>query len=78
MNYLEERKKVIMKWTVKEIARKKGAELLKRKPELKNRTEVFWKEGEGPNFEMLCELLKGNAIPTELLHLGCVMIIMKK
>ena len=55
---------------MKKIALREGAELLKRKPELKTETEVRWKGGEGPNFEMLCELLKGNAIPTKNLDLG--------
>ena len=54
---------------MKEIALKKGAELLKIKPELETKTEVRWGDGTGPNFEMLCELLKGNAIPTKFLNL---------
>ena len=56
---------------MKEEALGKGEELLRRKPELKTKTEVGWSEkGTGPNFIMLCELLRGNAIPTTKLNLG--------
>ena len=55
---------------MKEEALKKGEELLRRQPELKTETEVGWGEnGTGPNFIMLCELLRGNAIPTANLDL---------
>ena len=57
---------------LREEALRKGAELLKNKPDLKTKTECDWGEnGTGPNFVMLCELLKGNAIPTKRLNLGC-------
>ena len=55
----------------KEEALKKGEELLRKQPDLKTKTEYTWsKKGAGPNFVMLCELLKGNAIPTKTLDLS--------
>ena len=63
---------------MKEEALKKGEELLRRKPELKTKTDVFWSnEGSGPSFIMLFELLRGNAIPTTKLGLSCDDNIMK-
>ena len=46
-------------------AMEKGGWLLRfwRMPELKTKTEIEWNKGEGKEFEALCELLKGNAIP---------------
>ena len=56
----------------KEEALKRGEELLRKHPELRDETEVRWSEkGAGENFAMLCELLKGNAIPTKTLDLQC-------
>ena len=56
---------------MKEEALRKGEELLRRKPELKTKTDVYWREeGTGLTFVMLCELLAGNAIPTTKLSLG--------
>ena len=50
---------------------KRGEELLRKHPELRDETEVRWsEEGAGANFAMLCELLKGNAIPTKELSLN--------
>ena len=50
---------------------KKGEELVKMIPELKKNNLVEWKEeGGGKTFMLLCELLKGNAIPTKGLNLG--------
>ena len=47
---------------------KKGEELMKKMPELKTNSEIRWREEEvGDNFILLCELLKGNAIPTKRL-----------
>ncbi len=41
-------------------------------PELKTKEEIEWcEEGAGENLRMLCELLKGNAIPTKTLDLRC-------
>jgi len=55
---------------MKEEALKKGEELLRAQPDLRNKTEIRWSEkGTGSNFVMLCELLKGNAIPTKKLDL---------
>ena len=55
----------------KEEVLKRGEELLRKHPELRNKTEVGWSEkGAGENFAMLCELLKGNAIPTKTLNLN--------
>ena len=51
---------------------KKGEELIKRTPELKTNCKIEWKErAAGKNFILLCELLKGNTIPTKLLNLNC-------
>ena len=51
---------------------KKGEELIKKMPELKTDCEIGWsEEGERENFMLLCVLLKGNAIPTKALNLGC-------
>ena len=39
-------------------------------PELKTKEELYWNEkGTGENLRLLCELLKGNAIPTKTLNL---------
>jgi len=51
-------------------AHRKGGDLLRRKPELKTQTELGGSEWKGADLEMLCELLKGNAIPTTTLGLG--------
>ena len=52
-------------------ALEKGAELLRKQPDLSTKTEYKWSEkGTGPNFVMFCELLKGNAIPMRNLNLG--------
>ena len=49
---------------MKEEALKRGGDLLKSQPDLKDKTEMNWSEkGAGRNLMMLCELLKGNAIP---------------
>ena len=49
---------------------KKGEELIKNNPELKTIREIEWsEEGTGENFMLLCELLKGNAIPAKKLDL---------
>ena len=49
---------------------KEGGKLLKRRPKLKPEEELRWKEeGAGEKLRMLCELLKGNAIPTKSLNL---------
>ena len=46
---------------------KKGEELIKMMPKLKM---IGWREkGAGKNFILLCELLKGNAIPMKTLNL---------
>ena len=60
---------------MREEALKKGEGLLRAQPDLRNKTEVGWSEkGTGSNFVMLCELLKGNAIPTKKLDLTGVVI----
>jgi len=46
-----------------------GNELLKVMPRLKRMASFEWKEeGSGTNFKLLCELLKGNAIPLKQLN----------
>ena len=57
--------------TVKEEAMKKGGWLLRfyNMPGLRKETSVKWRKGRGEKFEALCELLKGNAIPTKELDL---------
>ena len=52
---------------MKEEALKKGGWLLRfyNMPGLKKETNVKWDKGGGEKFEALCELLKGNAIPTK-------------
>ena len=51
---------------------KKGEELVKKMPKLKTNCNIEWRErGAGENFILLCELLKGNAIPTKDLDLVC-------
>jgi len=56
---------------MKEEALKKGEELLKRQPDLRTKNYFRWSEkGTGQNVEMLCELLRGNAIPTTSLYLS--------
>jgi len=53
-----------------EEALKSGEELLRRRSELRNQSEVRWEEkGAGANFAALCELLKGNVISTRKLNL---------
>ena len=65
-------------WTVKVEDLKKGEELLRIQPVLKTKTKVGWREeGTGPNLIMLCELLRGNAIPTTDLNLECDVDVMK-
>ena len=50
---------------------KKGEELFEKIPDLKTDCEVVWgEEGTGKNFMLLCELLKGNAIPSKSLNLS--------
>ena len=50
---------------------KKGEELVKKMPKLKTNCNIEWRErGAGENFILLCELLKGNAIPTKELNLS--------
>ena len=57
-------------WIVDEETWKKGEELIKMMPYLKTNSEIRWKEiGGGDNFMLLCELLKGNAVPTKMLNL---------
>ena len=49
---------------------KKGEELVEKMPKLKTNCKIRWSGGErGENFILLCELLKGNAIPTKELNL---------
>ena len=49
---------------------KKGEKLIKKIPRLKTNDVVQWREkGTGCLFGLLCELLKGNAIPTKTLNL---------
>ena len=49
---------------------KKGEELVKKMSELKTDCNIEWRErGAGENFILLCELLKGNAIPMKSLDL---------
>ena len=51
---------------------KKREKLIKKMPELKKDCEIRWmEEGVGYNFILLCELLKGNTIPTKELSLYC-------
>ena len=50
---------------------KKGGELIKNMPKLKLENEVEWEEGSGKIFMTLCELLKGNAVPTKKMDLSC-------
>ena len=51
-----------------EEALNKGAELLKNKPNLSTEKIVSWDENmKNESFGSFCELLKGNAIPTEKL-----------
>ena len=50
---------------------KKGGELVKIMPYLKTYCEITWTEEETRDiFMLLCELLKGNAIPTKTLNLS--------
>ena len=52
---------------------KKGGELIDDIPVLKTNNEIGLIEEEaGYNFMLLCELLKGNAIPTKELNLNSV------
>ena len=47
-----------------------GEKLLKKMPELRTKDEISWEEkGAEENIRMLCELLKGNAIPTKILDI---------
>ncbi len=49
-----------------------GKKLLKKMPKLKTDHTVRWgEEGAGENLRLLCELLKGNAIPVKRLDLLC-------
>ena len=49
---------------------KKGRELVNKMPEFKTNSVVGWTEkGLGDNFLLLCELLKGSAIPSKELYL---------
>ena len=58
-------------WIVDEESWKKGGELVEKKPNLKTEREIGWiEEVTGDNFMLFCELLKGNAIPTEILNLN--------
>ena len=51
---------------------KKGEDLIKNIPKLKTDCGIRWSErGARENFILLCELLKGNAIPTKDLDLVC-------
>ena len=51
---------------------KKGGELIEKMPGLKTDSLVNWRyRGAGDNFILLCELLKGNAIPTQALDMSC-------
>ena len=52
---------------LKEEALKKGGYLLEKNPEMKKKTEVRGTHGD---LKALCELLKGNVIPTMKLYLG--------
>ena len=50
---------------------KKGEELVEKMPKLKTDNVFEWREeGVRDKFILLCELLKGNAIPTKALNLG--------
>ena len=58
-------------WIVDKETWKKGEELIKNNPELKTDGLIQWKEeGTGDSFMLLCELLKGNTIPTKELDLS--------
>jgi len=48
---------------------KEAIDLCKKIPELKTDPYLSWKE-KGTNFALLCELLKGNALPTKSLNLA--------
>ena len=50
----------------------KGGSLLKAKPEIKTKTDV---EGSLSELKEICELLKGNAIPTTSFNAGRELII---
>ena len=50
---------------------KKGEELIKVTRNLKADNKIEWvDDGAGDEFRLLCELLKGNALPTKRLSLG--------
>jgi len=52
-----------------EETKKKGEELLRQRPELRRERIEWIEKGAGTIFEMLCELLKRNAIPTRSLFM---------